>query len=102
MTTALTPSDHTLEVRGLALHYLDWGNPEAMPLVLVHGLSNSAAGWRRVAPSFADDYHVVALDQRGHGDSGWADPAEYDTDSYVADLERFVDELAFERFVLVG
>jgi esterase len=101
MTTAL-PSDHTLEVRGLALHYLDWGNPEATPLVLVHGLTNSAAGWQRVASSLADDYHVVALDQRGHGDSSWADPGAYDTDSYVADLEGFVDVLGLERFVLVG
>lgn len=102
MTTAVQPSHHTLELRGLAFHYLDWGNAGATPLVLVHGLTNSAAGWQRVAEHLASDYHVVALDQRGHGDSGWAPATEYDTDSYVTDLEGFVDALGFERFVLVG
>lgn len=99
---AVQPSHHTLEVRGLPLHYLNWGDAGPTPLVFVHGLSNSAAGWGRVAPHVAGDYHVVALDQRGHGDSAWAPAEAYDTDSYVADLEEFVDALGFERFVLVG
>ncbi len=96
------PTHHTVAVRGLALHYLDWGNPGAPPLVLIHGLSSSAAAWQRVAQHFVPDFHVIALDQRGHGDSPWVAPEGYDTDSYVADLEGFVDALGLERFVLVG
>jgi pimeloyl-ACP methyl ester carboxylesterase len=102
MTAAVLPSHHTIEVRGLSLHYLDWGNDGAPPLVFVHGLSSAAAGWQRVAEHFASDFHVVALDQRGHGDSSWAPPDAYDTDSYVADLDAFVDALGLSRFVLVG
>jgi pimeloyl-ACP methyl ester carboxylesterase len=102
MPTAVQPTHHSLEIRGLTLHYLDWGNPDATPLVLVHGLSNSAAGWQRIAEHFAADYHVVALDQRGHGESEWAPAGAYDTNSYVADLEWFVDALGLKQFVLVG
>ncbi len=99
---AIEPAHHTLEVRGLTLHYLEWGDPAAPALVLLHGLSSSAAAWQRVVPAFLPGYRVVALDQRGHGDSGWADADLYDTDSYVADFAAFVDALALDRFVLVG
>ena len=102
MTTAVQPAHHSLDVRGLKLHYLDWGNEGATPMVLVHGLSSSAAAWQRVAERFAGDYHVIAIDQRGHGDSEWPATAGYDTQSYVADLEWFVDALDLKRFVLVG
>lgn len=96
------PTHHSLELRGLTLHYLDWGNATAPPLVLVHGLSSSAAAWQRVVQPFAGSHHVIGLDQRGHGDSGWASSDAYDTDSYVADLEGFVDALGLDRFVLMG
>ena len=96
------PTHHTLEVPGVTLHYLEWGDSSAPPLVLVHGLSSSAAAWQRVVPAFTKDFRVIALDQRGHGDSSWVDADRYDTDSYVADLEAFVDGLGLQRFVLVG
>lgn len=96
------PSHHTREVRGLALHSLEWGHADAPPLVLVHGLSSSAAAWHRVAQAFAGSYRVIGLDQRGHGESSWAGSDSYDTDSYVADLEAFVDGIGLGEFVLVG
>ncbi|MCC6238601.1 MAG: alpha/beta hydrolase [Dehalococcoidia bacterium] len=104
MTTAadVQPTHHTLEVPGVSLHYLDWGNPAAPTLLLVHGLSSSAAAWQRVVQHFVADFHVIALDQRGHGDSSWVPAERYDTDSYVADLEAFIDGLGLQRFVLVG
>jgi pimeloyl-ACP methyl ester carboxylesterase len=104
MTTTVQPDSRTIELRGLGFHYLEWpaARSGATPLVLLHGLSSSAAAWRRVAEHFADDYRVIALDQRGHGESEWADPSSYQTDDYVADLEAFVDALGLERFVLVG
>jgi len=104
MTTAVQPASRTIELRGLAFHYLEWPEPRpgAVPLVLLHGLSSSAAAWRRVAEHFASDYRLIALDQRGHGDTAWAGADSYRTDDYVADLEAFVDALGLERFVLVG
>ena len=104
MTTAVQPDSRTIALRGLSFHYLEWPAPRAgaTPLVLLHGLSSSAAAWRRVAEHFAAGYRVIALDQRGHGDTAWADAASYGTDDYVADLEAFVEALGLERFVLVG
>lgn len=102
MATTARPTEHDFTLEGRTLRYLDWGNPGATPLVLVHGLSSAARAWSRVAEHFADRYHVIALDQRGHGDSDWVPADTYDTDSYVADLEAFVDALGLERFVLVG
>jgi esterase len=102
MTTSVEPASRTAEVNGLRLHYLDWGNEGATPLVLLHGLGGAAGEWRRVAEHFRARYRVIALDQRGHGDSDAAPGHAYATDDFVADLEAFVDALGLERFILVG
>ena len=64
MTTATTYADRYLTVNGLRLHYLDWGNQGAMPLVLLHGLRSYAHSWDGVSREFADRYRVIAIDQR--------------------------------------
>ncbi len=104
MTTAIEPQHHTVTINGLDLHYVDYGapSPDAPVMVMLHGLTSAWGAWRRVAEHFAPRYRVVALDQRGHGDSEWAPADGYDTDSYLSDLEQFVDGLGLERFVLVG
>ncbi len=102
MPDAVEPTSHTVEVGGLNLHYLDWGNEGALPMVLLHGLGGAAGDWMRIAESFRDSYHVVALDQRGHGGSDHAPDHAYSTDDFVGDLSGFVDALGFERFVLCG
>lgn len=94
--------DRFVTVNGLRLHYLDWGTAGKRPLILLHGGSAYAHWWDLVAPAFADDCHVLALDQRGHGDSEHADPPAYGTRHYVADLRRFVETLALHRPVLMG
>jgi esterase len=104
MTTTRAAQSATLEVNGLRLHYLDWGAPgvDALPLVILHGLTGSAAAMARVGDHFASRYRVVALDQRGHGDSQHSTERAYRTSDYVSDLEGFVDALGFERFALLG
>lgn len=102
MSAAVQPRSRTVPVNGLTLRYLDWGNEGALPLVLLHGLGGAAAEWRRIAESFRERYRVLALDQRGHGDSDHAPPEAYTTADYVADLEAFVDALELKRFILVG
>ena len=104
MTTTSASQSVMIEVNGLALHYLDWGAPssDALPLVLLHGLTSAAATWGRVAAHFAPRYHVVALDQRGHGESQHSPERVYSTDAYVEDIEAFVDALGFDRFILLG
>ena len=102
MTTAVEPTSRTIELRGLRLHYLDWGNESAPALVLLHGLGGAAGEWRRVAEHFRSDYRVLALDQRGHGRSEHAADRAYATDDLVADLGAFLDALGIDRAILCG
>jgi len=55
-----------------------------------------------VAESFTDDYHVRALDHRGHGNSAWADPPGYSYEDYAAELAAVVEKLELRDFVLIG
>jgi len=100
MKTALLPEDKVIKIGTLSLHYLDWGTPEATPMVLLHGLCANAHYWDVFARNMAGEYHVLALDQRGHGDSDWAE--SYGPKDYVLDLEVFIDNLKFSEFVLMG
>ena len=87
---------------GLELRLLEWST-DGVPMVLVHGFGNEAHIWDEFAPSVAEAYHVVAIDQRGHGESDWDPEGRYDYErNLVADLEAVIDGLGFERVVLVG
>ena len=95
-------ADGTVQVGDLRLHYQAWGMAGHPTLVLVHGLGSSCHIWDLVAPILADRYHVLALDQRGHGESDQPDDG-YDFPTIVADLAGFLDALDVrERAVLVG
>ena len=93
MTTRVEPLDKTLDINGLKLHYLDWGSPESPALVLLHGLRGHAHSWDDVSSALCDRYRVLALDQRGRGDSDWAAGGDYFTEAYVADLLSFSEAL---------
>jgi pimeloyl-ACP methyl ester carboxylesterase len=84
----------------LDFHYLDWGNPEAAPVVLLHGHTGNARTWDMFVTGLRGDYHVLAIDQRGHGDSSWA--KSYRPEDYVADFEGLVIELQLKDMALVG
>ena len=73
-----------------------------MPMVFVHGFANDAHVWDDIAPVVAPHYRVIALDMRGHGDSGRAPDGRYDLDALCDDLECALADLDIERFVLVG
>jgi esterase len=100
MEKLVEPEDKFITANGLNLHYLDWGNPSATSMVLLHGLCGNAHYWDFIAQSMKNDYHVLALDQRGHGDSDWAE--NYGPREYVLDLEAFVDSLKLSEFALIG
>ena len=63
------PTDHDVELNGIRFHYLDWGNEQQPHVVLLHGGSLTAHTWDMAALLLRDQYHLVALDQRGHGDT---------------------------------
>jgi esterase len=94
--------DRFITVNGLRLHYLDWGAEGKPPFLLLHGGSAYAHWWDFVAPAFAESFHVVALDQRGHGDSEHADPPAYGTRHYLTDLHQLILTLGLRKPVLMG
>lgn len=104
MTTRVEPQHQTVSINGLSLHYVDYGAPyaDASAMVILHGLTSAWGTLRRVAEHFAPSYRVIALDQRGHGESEWGPAEGYDTDTYLSDFEQFVDGLGLDRFVMVG
>ncbi len=74
-----TGTEATVEVEGAAIHYKVWGTPGAPGLVLIHGGGANIYWWSFLAPLFADEYRVVAIDLSGHGDSGWREAYSLDT-----------------------
>ena len=102
MATSVQPKDKTVNVNGINLHYLDWGNQGKPKILLLHGLRGHCHSWDDVSTEFCQDYHIVALDQRGRGDSDWAPEGDYSSSSFVADLEAFCEEIGFDKFTLIG
>ena len=103
MTTETTKAvDRYVRVGDLNLHYLEWGEASAPPVIMVHGLSGNAHNFDNLAPHFASRYHVISVDVRGRGESDWAADANYSNDAYIADLEGLRQALGFERMSLVG
>jgi pimeloyl-ACP methyl ester carboxylesterase len=101
----LQPAPYTsrfVEAGGLRLHYLDYGAAGRRPMLCVHGGAAHAHWFDFVAPGFSADYHVRALDLRGHGDSAWADPPAYAYERYASDLAEVVEKLDLRDFVLIG
>ena len=91
-----------LPAGSLTLSALEWGRPGAPGLLLVHGGAAHVHWFDRVATAFADRFHVVAVDQRGHGDSGWASPPSYSTEDFAGDLLALMEPLGWTRMTLVG
>ena len=102
MATSVQPKDKTVSVNGINLHYLDWGNEDKPKVLLLHGLRGHCHSWDDVSAEFCKDYHILALDQRGRGDSDWAPGGDYSSQSFVADLEGFCEAVGFDKFTLIG
>jgi len=68
MSAIATPKDTRLTVGDLHFHVRQWSE-SGPPILLLHGLASSAQTWNLVAPLLAPDYQVIALDERGHGQS---------------------------------
>jgi pimeloyl-ACP methyl ester carboxylesterase len=87
------PTSNAFISQRLRLHYADWGNRDAPPLLLVHGGRDHCRSWDWVAERLRHDWHVIAPDLRGHGDSQWSPDGTYHTDSFVYDLAQLVHQL---------
>jgi esterase len=96
------PTDGWLTANALRLHYLDWGTAGRPPVLFLHGRSLAAHTWDLVCLALRREYHCLALDLRGHGDSDWSSEADYGLDAHRADLEAAAEQLVTGRFILVG
>jgi pimeloyl-ACP methyl ester carboxylesterase len=86
----------------LALRYVVWGNPSKPPVVLVHGGRDHCRNWDWVAQRLAVDFHVIAPDLRGHGDSAWVNDGHYSMSGYVYDLAQLIHSRNLAPVTLIG
>ena len=98
--TFTPPTRHTIEINGLPLSYYEW-HPGGEPVVLLHGLADHGLVWASLGESLGEKYHVVALDLRGHGDSGKPETG-YTFANYSADLDGICNHFGWSKVHLLG
>ena len=86
----------------LRLHYVDWGNPDAPPLLLVHGGRDHCRNWDWVAAALRRDWHVLAPDLRGHGDSQWSPDGSYTLAAFIYDLAQLIHQQELAPVTIIG
>lgn len=86
------PTSHVFISQRLRLHYVDWGNRGAPPLLLIHGGRDHSRSWDWVAQELRRDWHIIAPDLRGHGDSAWSPDGTYTLASYIYDLAQLIHQ----------
>jgi len=96
------PESRFYESQGLRLHYADWGNEAAPPLILIHGGRDHCRSWDAMARALQPHFHVLAPDLRGHGESDWTKGGSYALTEYVYDLTRFVQAIGAPQVTLIG
>ncbi|MFA7439775.1 MAG: alpha/beta hydrolase [Sphingomonadaceae bacterium] len=101
-TELLGPTSHSFTSQRLRLHYNDWGNASAPPLLLLHGGHDHSRSWDWTASRLREDWHVIAPDLRGHGDSQWSSDGNYGMAAYVYDLAQLVHQLGFQQLSIVA
>jgi pimeloyl-ACP methyl ester carboxylesterase len=87
------PTTHTYVSQRLKLRYADWGNPEAPPLILLHGGRDHSRSWDWAAEQLRADWHVICPDLRGHGDSDWSPDGDYGLMAHVYDFAQLIHQL---------
>jgi pimeloyl-ACP methyl ester carboxylesterase len=86
------PTSRVYFSQRLRLHYVDWGNGAAPPLILLHGGQDHCRNWDWVAQRLRHEWHVIAPDLRGHGDSEWSATGSYTMAGYIYDLAQLIDQ----------
>src|SRR3989454_7292768 len=89
-------------INGLQLQFLQMGPERAPAVCFLHGGAAHAHWFDQVMPALGDGFHVISLDQRGHGESQWATPPAYATEDFAGDLLALMDRLGWARMTLVG
>jgi len=96
------PTSHSYFSQRLRLHYVDWGNEDAPPLLLVHGGRDHCRNWDWVAEALREEYHVIAPDLRGHGDSQWMLGGSYGILDFVYDIAQLIHQKQLAPLTILG
>jgi pimeloyl-ACP methyl ester carboxylesterase len=102
MTAAPGPTSHAYFSQRLRLHYVDWGNPDAPPMLMVHGGRDHCRNWDWIAQALRDDYHIIAPDLRGHGDSEWLLGGSYTIPEFVYDIAQLIDQTELKPLTIIA
>lgn len=97
-----TSISHSINSHGLNIHAVEWGQGDKT-IVCHHGFLDHARTWHKIIEQLPDDYRVIAVDARGHGNSDWVgDGGYYHFQEYVRDLDAVINALVPEPCVLMG
>lgn len=91
-----------LVLNGLRFHLLEWGDPSAPAMLLLHGGNQTAHSWDLVSLALADRYHIIALDQRGHGDTEWPRDASSSRIHMADDARQVIEALDLRDPIVFG
>jgi pimeloyl-ACP methyl ester carboxylesterase len=101
MATDTQPTDHFVEVNGLNYHYVDWGGSSNRVLLFAHGQGGNAHNWDHIARELRDEFRVLAVDQRGHGDTDHTREG-YAVKDFAADLAEFAEIIGIGPYDFCG
>jgi pimeloyl-ACP methyl ester carboxylesterase len=96
------PTSRVYFSQRLRLHYVDWGNGGAPPLILLHGGQDHCRNWDWVAQRLRPAWHIIAPDLRGHGDSQWSATGSYTMAGYIYDLAQLIDQQRLAPVTIVA
>jgi pimeloyl-ACP methyl ester carboxylesterase len=96
------PTSHTFTSQRLRMHYVDWGNEDAEPMLMVHGGRDHARNWDWVAERLQPRYHILAMDLRGHGESDWAPGGAYGHAQNIQDIAQLIHQKIGQPTTIIG
>ena len=102
MEERIGPASHIYFSQRLRLHYVDWGNEGASPMLMVHGGRDHCRNWDWTAQALRDDYHIIAPDLRGHGDSDWMLGSAYQINDYVYDIAQLIHQKKLAPLTIIA
>ena len=94
--------DKLVELNGLQIHHMDWGTAGKPPLLLLHGGMQNAHSWDLTAVALKREFHVIAMDLRGHGDSAWSDEGNYSHADHANDIAALTEHLGWQWPIVMG
>jgi non-heme chloroperoxidase len=97
----LPPPQFIKLANGITLPYVEQGAHDGLPVILLHGYTDSWRSWQRVLPHLQSWLHTYAISQRGHGAAS-IPPSGYGPRDMAKDVVAFMDALGIERAVIVG